>query len=75
MQTKFGVVTSTKMNKVAVVKVTYKVKHPFYKKIITTNRNFKAQNDLGAEVGQKVKLVETKPISKQVFFKISEVLK
>ena len=74
MQTKLGVVSSTKMNKVAVVKVTYKVKHPFYKKIITTSRNFKAQNDLGAQVGQKVKLTETRPISKHVFFKISEVL-
>jgi len=74
MQSKFGVVSSTKMNKVAVVKVTYKVKHPFYKKIITTSRNFKAQNDIGAKVGQKVKLTETRPISKQVFFKISEAL-
>lgn len=74
MQSKFGIVTSTKMNKVAVVKVTYKIKHPFYKKIITTNRNFKAQNDLGAKVGQKVKLAETRPLSKQVFFKILEVL-
>lgn len=74
MLTKFGVVTSTKMNKVSVVKVTYKVKHPFYKKIITQSRNFKAKNDLDAKVGQKVKLTETRPASKQVFFKISEVL-
>lgn len=71
-QIKSGVVISSKMNNVAVVKVTYKVKHPLYKKIMTVSKNFKAQNLIGAKEGQKVKLVETRPISKNVHFKILE---
>ncbi len=73
-QIKVGIVISDKMNKSAVVKVTYKVKHPFYKKIITRSKNFKAGNEIGAKTGQTVKLSETKPISKSIHYQITEVL-
>ena len=69
-QVKEGVVVSNKMKKTVVVKVSMKVKHPLYKKIIKRSRKFKARDEIGAAVGQKVKIVETKPFSKDVHFKV-----
>lgn len=75
MQTKVGVVDSVKMQKTVVVKVVEKVKHPFYKKLMTKTTRFKAHDELGTTVGQKVKIRETRPISKDVHFKVQEILK
>ncbi len=74
-QVKWGIVKSAKMEKTVVVKVTTRTKHPFYNKLVTKFKNFKARNDIGATVGQKVKIEETKPISKDVHFKVTEVQK
>lgn len=74
-QIKEGIVTSNKMNNAVTVKVTYKVRHPFYKKLITKSKKFKAQDEIRVEVGQKVKIIETKPISKDMHFKVMEVVK
>ena len=61
---KQGVVTSDKMDKTIVVKVASYNPHPKYKKIIETNKNYKAHdanNECG--IGDTVKIVESKPIS------------
>ena len=61
---KQGVVTSDKMDKTIVVKVASYNPHPKYKKIIETNKNYKAHdenNECG--IGDIVKIVESKPIS------------
>ena len=61
---KQGVVTSDKMDKTIVVKVASYNPHPKYKKIIETNKNYKAHdanNECG--VGDTVRIVESKPIS------------
>lgn len=71
---KTGTVTSTKMAKTAVVAVTTYRKHPLYKKQIKKTTNFKAHDDLGVKVGQKVKIAQTRPISRDVHFKILEVI-
>ena len=75
MQIKVGTVISGKMSKTIVVKVVNRVKHPLYKKMITKTKNFKAHDELGVQVGQKVKIVETRPIAKDVHFKTLEVIK
>ncbi|HSX19092.1 MAG TPA: 30S ribosomal protein S17 [Candidatus Saccharimonadales bacterium] len=75
MKSKIGVVDSTKMQKTVVVKVIEKVKHSFYKKLITKTTRFKAHNEMGVQTGQTVKIVETKPISKEVHYKVEEVIK
>lgn len=72
MQVKTGVVISTKMKNTVVVKTSAKEKHPFYQKLINRNRKYKAHDDLGVIIGQKVKIIETKPISKDVHFKVLE---
>ena len=74
-QVKIGTVLSDKMQKTIVVKVEMKTKHPLYKKIITRSKKIKARDDLGAKVGQTVKITETRPIAKNVNFKVTEVIK
>ena len=74
-QVKIGTVLSDKMQKTIVVKVEMKTKHPLYKKIITRSKKIKARNDLGAKVGQTVKITETRPIAKNANFKVTEVIK
>ena len=69
-QVKEGVVISNKMKKTVVVKVNMKVRHPLYKKIIVKSKKFKARDEIGVILGQKVKIAETKPFSKDVHFKI-----
>lgn len=66
-----GVVVSTKMKDTAVVSVSRLIKHPRYKKYITRQKRYQA-HDAGNTVvlGEKVSIVETKPISKNKHFKI-----
>lgn len=72
---KVGEVISNKMQKTVVVKVEFKTKHALYKKIITKTKKIKARDDIGVSVGQKIKISETKPFSKDVHFKVLEVIK
>ena len=70
-----GVIVSLKMQKTAVVQVSRVTPHPIYKKLIKKDRRFKADTNLiNVAVGDRVKIIETKPISKQKAFKIMEVL-
>ncbi|MDO8487287.1 MAG: 30S ribosomal protein S17 [Candidatus Curtissbacteria bacterium] len=69
-----GTVVSIKMQKTVVVKVQRKVKHPLYKKQVTRTNKFKAHDEIGAGLGQKVRIAGTKPISKDIHFKVTEVI-
>ena len=69
-QVKEGIVVSNKMNKTVVVKVNMKVRHPLYKKIIVKSKKIKARDEIGVALGQKVKIAETKPFAKGVYFKV-----
>ena len=61
---KQGVVISDKMDKTIVVKVASYNPHPKYKKIIETNKNYKAHDEANeCGVGDIVRIVESKPIS------------
>ncbi|GEM_PF-106634 len=71
-----GIIVSTGMNKTVVVEVTRKTPHPLYKKLIKRSKKYKVDNS-GFEdlaVGTVVKIVETRPISKNKYFKVSEIL-
>ena len=74
-QIKIGTVISAKMQKTLLVEVKTRVKHPLYKKMITKTKNFKVHNDLEVQIGRQVKIIETRPFSKDVHFKVLEVLK
>jgi small subunit ribosomal protein S17 len=61
---KQGVVISDKMDKTIVVKVASYDPHPKYKKIIETNKNYKAHDEANeCGIGDTVRIVESKPIS------------
>ena len=60
-----GIVVSSNSNKTIVVKVTRRVKHKLYKKIINLSKKYHAHDeDNNFKVGDNVKIIESKPISK-----------
>ncbi len=65
-----GKVVSTKMNKTAVVAVERFISHPLYKKRIKKVKKFKAHDEIGVSVGEKVQISSVRPISKEKYFKI-----
>ena len=70
-----GVVTSAGMDKTIVVESVARVPHPRYKKIIKRSKKFYAHDENGdAKVGDRVRIVETKPISKTKCWNLDEVI-
>ena len=60
-----GTVVSSNSNKTIVVKVTRRVKHKLYKKIISLSKKYHAHDENNNyKVGDNVKIIESKPISK-----------
>lgn len=71
-----GVVVSVKMKRTAIVSVTRRFPHPVYKKLIKRDNNINADiASFEPNVGDRVKIVATRPISKTKHFKIMEVIK
>ena len=74
-KTRVGIVTSDKMDKTVVVKVEQMVKHPVYKKYIKRNVKFKAHDSENVcAAGDKVIIVETRPLSKDKRWQVREIL-
>lgn len=72
---RIGTVVSTKMDKTIVVEYINRVTHPAFKKIIKRTKKFYAHDEAeSANVGDKVRITETKPYSKNKCWKLSEVL-
>ena len=66
-----GVVVSDKMQKTVVVSVTRYEKHPKYKKYVKISKKYKAHDEENNhKVGDKVTIIETRPISKDKHFKV-----
>lgn len=72
---KVGQVVSNKMDKTVVVEVAEYNPHPIYKKIIATTKNYLAEDLTGiCGEGDKVKIVENRPISKLKRWRVAEVV-
>ena len=74
-KTRIGVVVSDKMDKTIVVAIKTKVRHPLYGKMVNRTRKFKAhdeQNECG--IGDTVKIMETRPISKDKRWRLVEIV-
>ena len=70
-----GVVSSNKMDKSIVVKVERKVKHPLYGKFVKKSTKFHAHDEKNeCSIGDKVKIMETRPISKTKRWRLVEVV-
>ncbi len=70
-----GVVVSDKMQKTVVVMVTRTMRHPLYQKVIHKRKKFKAHDELGAKVGDVVRIVESRPLSKTKRWVVEAILK
>jgi len=70
-----GKVVSDKMDKTVVVAVETLVRHPLYQRIIRRTKKFKAHDEQNScRVGDKVKMMETRPLSKEKRWRIIEIL-
>jgi len=70
-----GTVVSDKMQKTAVVEVVRVYRHPLYHKVVRATKAYKVHDELGASVGDKVRIVESKPISRTKYWVIEEILR
>ncbi|MEO8635831.1 MAG: 30S ribosomal protein S17 [Gemmatimonadales bacterium] len=73
-KTRLGTVASDKMTKTVVVTLTRRFAHPVYSKQMTRTKGVKARNDLGAKLGDTVKIMETRPIAKTVSWRVVEII-
>ena len=74
-KTRIGVVVSDKMDKTIVVAIRTRVKHPLYGKIMNRTKKFKAhdeENQCG--IGDTVKIMETRPLSKDKHWRLVEII-
>jgi small subunit ribosomal protein S17 len=73
-QEKVGLVTSNKMTKTVVVRVERQVRHPKYKRYIRRRKKFMAHDDLGVNIGDIVKIIETRPLSARKRWRVVEIV-
>lgn len=71
---KIGVVTSDKMTNTVVVRVDRLIKHPIYRKYVRKRKKFMAHDEQGAKIGDKVKIVETRPLSARKRWRVVEII-
>ena len=74
-KTRDGIAVSTKMDKTVVVAVTDRVRHPRYQKTVQRTKRFYAHDEANdVREGDRVRIAETRPYSKQKRWRIVEVL-
>lgn len=74
-KTRIGTVVSDKMDKTVVVAVQRLVRHPLYGRIIKLTRKLKAHDELNeCQIGDKVKLMETRPLSKDKRWRVVNII-
>ena len=74
-KTLVGIVTSDKMEKTVIVMVNRLVLHPIYKKYVRKRKKIKAHDEQKqCHIGDKVMLVETRPLSREKRWRVKEVL-
>ena len=73
-KTRVGKVVSNKMDKTIVVAVENHVKHPLYKKVVKSTYKLKAHDENNeCKIGDKVKVMETRPLSKDKRWRLVEI--
>ena len=69
-----GVVTSDKMQKTVVVRTTKTYRHPLYGKVVNSHHKLVAHDELDAKVGDRVRLIESRPYSKTKRWVVTEII-
>ena len=74
-KTRVGRVVSDKMDKTVVVAIVDNVKHPLYKKIVKRTVRLKAHDENNeCQIGDRVKVMETRPLSKSKRYRLVEIV-
>ncbi len=74
-KTRVGTVVSDKMDKTVVVAIRNRVKHPMYGKILTRTKRLKAHDENNeCRIGDVVRLMETRPLSKDKRWRLVEII-
>lgn len=74
-KTMVGIVVSDKMDKTVVIAIENYEQHPVYKKIVKRTKKYKAHDEENAcKVGDKVKIMETRPLSKEKNWRVVQIL-
>ena len=70
-----GVVVSDKMDKTITVAAKYKERHPIYGKFVTTTKKYHAHDEKNeCEMGDTVRIMETRPLSKTKRWRVVEIV-
>jgi small subunit ribosomal protein S17 len=69
-----GVVTSNKMEKTVVVEISRTYRHPLYHKVVHGEKRVMAHDELGCQIGDSVRIVESRPISRRKHWVVEEIL-
>ncbi|MGH2582371.1 MAG: 30S ribosomal protein S17 [Anaerolineales bacterium] len=70
-----GVVLSNKMQKSVVVRTTQTFRHPVYGKVVESRHKLVAHDELGCKVGDRVRMIESRPLSKTKKWVVREILR
>ena len=71
---KVGTVSSDKMQQTVIVRVDRQVLHPKYRRYVRRTSKFMAHDDLGATTGDRVRIVETRPLSAKKRWRVVEIV-
>jgi small subunit ribosomal protein S17 len=71
---KIGIVASDKMQKTVLVRVDRLVRHPKYRRYVRRTSKFMAHDDLGSTTGDRVRIVETRPLSARKRWRVVEIV-
>jgi small subunit ribosomal protein S17 len=69
-----GLVVSDKMQKTVIVQLTRRLAHPLYGKLITRTKRVRAHDEGDARIGDTVRIVETRPLSKTKRWRVAEIV-
>lgn len=69
-----GIVVSNKMQKTVVVRIERRVQHPLYGKVVLRTARFKAHDEIGCDEGDRVEIMETRPLSKQKRWRVTQII-
>jgi small subunit ribosomal protein S17 len=70
-----GVVTSNKMQKTVAVEISRTYLHRLYKKVVHIRKRVLAHDELGCQIGDEVRIVESRPLSRRKRWVVEEILR
>ena len=73
-KTREGIVVSNKMEKTVVVLIERRTQHPLYGKVVIRSNKFKAHDIVGCDVGDRVEIMETRPLSRDKRWRVTQIL-